>query len=242
MHEVTIDYWLAVGRHPVTRGEWRRYLADTGRTGSRNAYGFPAGSGTLTQKEEYCWSSPGFAQDDNHPAVCVTWHEATDYAVWLSTKTRRPYRLLSEAEYEYVNRAGRRSVYWWGDSGEEVWRYANGADAALKAAHHYSGWAYAAGNDGFAYTSPVGHFPANPFGLHDTTGNVWCWVADRWHGSYEGAPTDGSAWESGTSSSRVARSASWFNDPPELRCAYRGGGSPEESFTFNGFRLACTAG
>jgi len=153
--------------------------------------------------------------------VCVTWQEATEHAEWLAWKTKQPYRLLSEGEYEYINRAGTRSAHWWGDSSAEQWRYANGADAALKAKHNYANRGYAEGNDGFVYTSPVGHFPANAFGLHDTTGNVWSWTQDLWHESYIGAPTDGSAWESGSSSGRVVRGGSWFSFPSRMRSAYR---------------------
>jgi formylglycine-generating enzyme required for sulfatase activity len=240
VHEVTIDYWLAVARCPITRGEWQRYLAETGVKESRGADGFNMETGMGERKEEYCWSNPGFQQEDSHPVVCVTWNEAMAYGDWLSVKTCHRYRLLSEAEYEYVNRAGTRSAYWWGDASEDQWRYANGADAVLKAKHgHSTSGSYASGHDGFAYTSPVGHFPANPFGLHDTTGNVWCWTHDRWHQNYDWAPTDGSAWESGSDAGRVVRGGSWSSFPRRLRSACR-----DKKFhgVFNlGFRLARTA-
>jgi formylglycine-generating enzyme required for sulfatase activity len=222
VHEVSIGYDLAVGKYPVTRGEWRRYLTDTRLKGFVGHFGFDPKTGTWKRKEDYCWSNPGYPQDDQHPVVCVTWQEAVEYAIWLSSKTGYCYRLLSEAEYEYVNRAGTQSAYWWGDSSEDLWRYANGADAALKAEHNYSHWVYAPGNDGFVYTSPVGYFPANPFGLYDTTGNVFAWTQDCWHDNYEGAPLNGSVWGSRSQAARVIRGGSWSHRPRGLRSASRG--------------------
>ena len=110
VHEVSIGYTLAVARYPVTRGEWRRYLAETGRTGSAEGWGW----NSSTMKFEnmgLSWDKPGYPQDDSHPAVCLTWQEATEYAAWLTHKTSHSYRLLSEAEHEYVNRAGSQSAY-----------------------------------------------------------------------------------------------------------------------------------
>jgi formylglycine-generating enzyme required for sulfatase activity len=189
VHEVTIDYAFAVSRFPVTVAQWRMFVEATGRPARGR------------------WLDPGFPQDDRHPVVCVTWHEAQEYVTWLTHRTRRPYRLLSEAELEYVNRARSRSAYFWGDSIDDLSRYANGNVPAVKAR--------------FPYTSPVGSFEPNAFGLHDITGNVWCWTNDTWHESYEGAPADGSPWTTGGSRGHVVRGGSLSTPPRNLRAACR---------------------
>ena len=157
------------------------------------------------------------SDNGNRPVVSVSWKDAQAYVEWLSGKTGEEYRLLSESEWEYVARAGTRTEYWWGD---EIGR--NRANCRGCG----SRW------DG-KQTAPVGSFSANPFGLYDVHGNVREWVEDCWNGSYAGAPTDGSAWESGNCSRRVVRGGSRVlptrgpplrqprrehHRPPEARC------------------------
>ena len=108
----------------------------------------------------------------------ASWNDAQEYVAWLSEKTGSAYRLMSEAEWEYVARAGTTTRYWWGDSLE--WDYANCAECTDR---------------GYGGISPTGQFPPNPFGLHDVLGNVWEWVQDCYNPGYEEAPSDGSAWE-----------------------------------------------
>jgi formylglycine-generating enzyme required for sulfatase activity len=238
MHRVDIRYSFWVSKYPITRGEWRQYLSAAGIPGSGNCYGFNQANGQFEQKEEYSWKNPGFPQEDTHPVVCVNWQEAQDYAQWLSHKTGQHYRLLTEAEYEYVNRAGSSSAYWWGASSDQQCSHANGADAAAKV--RYPAWTTASCSDGYLFTSPVGHFDANAFGLYDTEGNVFSWTEDCWHDDYQSAPSDGSAWENGGNcAARVVRGGSSYDGPSWLRSASRsgydvvGGGSV-------GFRLART--
>jgi formylglycine-generating enzyme required for sulfatase activity len=191
VHTVTIGYKLAVGKYPVMRGQWRAFVGATGYPGA-TCYG--GGN----------WESPpyfreqNFSQDDAHPVVCVTWKDAMDYTQWLSQRTGHSYRLLSEAEYEYVNRAGSTTRYFWGDSEADLCRYANGGSTSVC-------------KSDYAHTSPVGHFVPNRFGLYDTTGNVWEWTLDCYHGSYSGAPVDGSAWQSRDCTHRVDRGGSWYS-------------------------------
>ena len=210
VHEVTIDYVFAVGKFPVTRGQWRTFLAATGRSAVMG----------LARR----WEEPGFPQGDDHPVVFVTWDDAREYARWLAMRTRYPYRLLSESEYEYINRAGSRHAYFWGDSPADMGRYANGNVPAVK--------------DRFQYTSPVGSFAPNDFGLYDTTGNVWCWTQDCWHNSYEGAPSDGSAWVQADGAYRVVRGGSLNNPPCNLRVAYRAYHKTTRAASDVGFRVA----
>jgi formylglycine-generating enzyme len=168
--------------------------------------------------------------------VCVSWDDANAYANWLAKETGKPYRLLSEAEWEYAAR-GRTSPgayprFWFGDNETDLCRYGNGWDQA-------AGTGGAPCNDGYHYTSPAGHYEPNDFGLYDMFGNAWQWTADCYHDSYNGAPADGSAWTIGNcSGGRVVRGGSWDLDPRFLRAAYRGRFTAEDNLS--GFRLART--
>ena len=158
------------------------------------------------------------------PVINVSWDDAKAYVGWLSRKTGEEYRLLSESEWEYVARAGTRTRYWWGD---EIGRNRANCDGCG------SRWDE-------QKTAPVGSFAPNGFGLHDVHGNVWEWVKDCWNESYVGAPTDGSAWESGECGRRVLRGGSWFNSPWSLRSAHRGWDSSGNRSYRYGFRVART--
>ena len=162
------------------------------------------------------------------PVINVDWGDAQMYVRWLSKKTGQEYRLLSESEWEYVARAG------------TIGPYHTGSDISTTQANFDDDYY----NEGSRYgerTVPVGRFSANPFGVHDVHGNVWEWVQDCWHESYAGAPTDGSAWESGNCKKRVVRGGSWIDPSWVVRSAYRNeqsavlGSSP-----VTGFRVART--
>ena len=172
----------------------------------------------------------GYRPDDEgwgrggRPVINVSWEDARAYAEWLSGETGESYRLLSESEWEYVARAGTVTKFWWGnDIGSN--RANCGSDLC---------------GDSYEYTSPVGSFGANAFGLHDVHGNVWEWVEDCWHENYEGAPRDGSVWlgdQGGDCSARVLRGGSWGNVPLKLRSAYRGWSDSGGRGNGLGFRL-----
>ena len=163
---------------------------------------------------------------DNRPVIHVSWDDAQGYVAWLSKEIGEGYRLPSEAEWEYAARAGTKTVYSWGD--ERGRRLAN-CDGC-RCAH--------CGDK----TSPVGSFPPNPFGLHDMHGNVREWVRDCWNDSYDGAPTDGRAWERGNCSARVARGGSWATEPNISRAATRWSRYPHRDYGDWGFRIARTPG
>jgi formylglycine-generating enzyme required for sulfatase activity len=158
------------------------------------------------------------------PVMNVTWDDARRYAAWLVKMTGKPYRLLSEAEWEYAARAGTQTAYSWG---EEIGKgHAN---------------CYECGSRRFAMqTAPVASFVANAFRIFDMHGNVWEWVEDCYHSNYDAAPVDGSAWTSGDCESRVARGGSW-NDRPEFsRAASRYPVSPGYRSIDTGFRVGRT--
>ena len=155
------------------------------------------------------------------PVINISWEEATQYAAWLSAQTGKRYRLPTEAEWEYAARARSSTRYSWGD------------DVGLNRANcnnEYCG-------DQWEFTAPAGSFDTNAWGLHDMQGNVYEWVQDCWNSSYDGAPRDGSAWESGDCNRRVGRGGSWYGGPGVLRPASRNGGVSALRSHLLGFRL-----
>lgn len=238
-HRVTIAEPFAVGRFEVTRGEYRHFIEESGHAAGNACW-------TLEDREwkerrARSWNDPAFSQGDDHPAVCVSWQDAKAYVDWLSHKTGKAFRLPSEAEWEYVSRANTTSRRFWGDDRmeSEACRYSNGNDATSVRINAFS-WGALACDDKFAQTAPVDSFAANGFGLHDTSGNVWEWVEDRWHSSYEGAPSDGTAWITGTNAERVVRGGSWGILPDGLRSANRDWYGSTTRTSGIGFRVART--
>ena len=202
VHRVTIAAPFAGGKYEVTFAEWGACVADGGCDGYR-----PRDEG---------WGR------GNRPVINVSWNDVQTYVLWLSEKTGKTYRLLSEAEWEYVARAGSETRYSWGN---EVGRNRANCDGCG------SRW------DG-KQTAPVGSFAANAFGLHDVHGNVYEWVQDCWNGTYAGAPADGSAWGQGDCNRRVVRGGSWYNGWIYLRSANRVHFGPRYRNRRVGFRVA----
>ena len=210
---------FAAGRHEVTRGQYRVFAEATGRS-SEGCFVWSGNTFEVDLSKD--WRNPGYAQDDTHPVTCVNWQDASAYVAWLSQKTGKDYRLLTEAEWEYAARAGTTTRRFWGDDGNRSCGYANGADLTTEAqVPGFTNFSVANCNDRYAYTAPVGSYRANAFGLHDMLGNVWEWTQDCWNDNYHGAPADGSAWMTGNCSQRVARGGSWFDIPRILRAAFR---------------------
>ena len=217
-HRVTIGESFAVGAHEVTFEEWDACVSG-------------GGCGSYASDDE------GWGRG-RRPVINVSWEDAQRFVAWLRNKTGEPYRLLSEAEWEYVARAGSDTARYWGKSSSVQCRYANGADQTTK--KHQSDWAVVSCDDDYYRTAPVGTFSQNGIGLYDALGNVWEWVEDCWNDSYQGAPSDGSAWETGDCGRRVIRGGSWSVRPAGLRSAVRG--SVETGFRGSsvGFRVART--
>ena len=231
VHPVAIARPFAVGVHEVTRGEFARFVSATGRSMGNACWEWDGG---WKERSGRHWRNPGFSQADDHPVVCVNWEDAQAYVRWLSRETGEKYRLLSEAEWEYVARAGTRMARYWGEGESGQCRYANGADASTD-----FDWRTGC-NDGHARTAPVGSYEANGFGLHEVLGNVWEWVQDCWSNSYHGAPRDGSAWTSGDCGRRVLRGGSWVDAPRYLRSANRSGVTSGSRYNGAGLRVART--
>jgi formylglycine-generating enzyme len=239
-HSVTIRSEFALGRYSVTRGEFAAFVRETAYNPPAGCYVWNAKAGRLTLDRKGSWRNPGFAQTDRHPVVCVSFEDAQHYLQWLTTKTGKPYRLPSEAEWEYAARAGTTTARFWGDGRDRACDFANVADFTTAEALHWKKDPNEVFQcrDGYVYTAPVGSFRPNPFGLYDMLGNVWQWLADCLHYNYSGAPSDGSAWTSGKCEYRVERGASWNFEPQEIRSANRHGNEPTSRSANKGFRVA----
>ena len=177
----------------------------------------------------------GYRPDDwsegrgNKPVFNVSWKDAQSFVAWLSEVTGDAYRLPTEAEWEYAARAQTSTAYSWGD---EI--------GVNRANCNSTGWFVPGCRDRWEYTSPVGSFAPNGFGLHDMHGNVWEWVEDCWSGNYSGSPADGSAWLRGNCGEHVMRGGDWRNTPGTLRSANRDKQPTDHRNVFIGFRVART--
>lgn len=235
---ITIARSFAVQQTDVTRGQYAAFTRASGRPAGNNCYTDRAVHGTWAQDPNGTWRDPGFSQGEDHPVVCVSWDDAQAYVQWLNAKTRGGYRLLSEAEWEYAARAGTTSAYPWGSDGAQACAYANGSDATFHPS--YPNLEVMTCNDGALYTSAVGTYQHNAFGLSDMTGNVWGWVEDCYEATLDTVPTDGSARETNKCSERVDRGGSWFDVSRGLRSANRDRHSPSLRYSDIGFRVART--
>ena len=206
-HQVTIPKSFAVGKYEVTVEEYRRFAKATDRGGSDGCYVFDYhGNWPWRFKDTLAsWQSPGFVQTDRHPVVCVSRKNASAYVRWLSQKTDKQYRLLSETEWEYVARAGTSTRYSWG---EGVGRKRANCDGCG------SRW------DGRG-TAPVGSFQANGFGVHDMHGNAWEWVEHCRDYGHGGAPSGGRAHMNRDCAESRFRGGSWLDEPSYIRSACR---------------------
>ena len=210
LRQVTITEPFAVGVYEVTFGEWDACVKEGGCNGYQ-----PHGEG---------WGRGG------RPVINVSWDDARAYVDWLSQRTGKRYRLLSESQWEYVARAGTMEPFH------------TGATISVDQANYDSSYTYGSGQKGRyrGRTVEVGTFLPNAFGLHEVHGNVWEWTQDCWNDDYTGAPTDSHAWEAGECEQRVLRGGSWGDVPWLLRSADRGKDEPGNRDPKIGFRIART--
>ncbi len=243
-HVVAISKPFAVGKLHVTVDQFTAFVTERRYDAGSKCWTLEGGK--AEERSGRSWRNPGFTQDGSHPAVCLSWDEANAYAEWLAEKTDKPYRLLTEAEWEYAARGRTMSTgvyprFWFGNNEKDLCRFGNGADqTARDRIVGAKGWAAAPCNDGYVYTSPAGHFEANAFGLHDMFGNAWQWTADCYHANYNDPPRNGAAWTAGDCSTRVVRGGSWKDVPAHLRSAQRDRYSAESRYSLVGFRVART--
>jgi len=196
-HEVTIKRPIAVGKFEVTFADWDACVMDGGCVSNKYPDDNTFGRG-------------------HRPVITVSWNDAKEYVMWLARKTGQPYRLLTEAEWEYAARA------------KTTTEYATGDNITVQQAQFHQ-----------SETAEVGRFPANAWGLHDMHGNVWEWVEDCYQDNYKNAPSNGSARSLTDCPLRVIRGGSWSNPQAEmLRSAQRSKFPPGYRRNFVGFRVA----
>lgn len=244
VHRVTFAKGFAMGRYPVTVAEFRAFVDETGYKTPDACYNQQLNDGHFIYEKArgYSWRAPGFEQDDSHPVVCVSSEDADAYAAWLSRKTGKTYALPNEAQFEYALRAGTTTSFFWGEDKTKACEYSNQPDldqgAYLKAP---SGSDYRFQcHDGYPFTSPVGTYKPNPWGLYDMQGNIWEYTADCWNETYKGTPANGSTWTTGDCDARPLRGGSFGNASHSAYAAVRF--ARHVSFTGHafGFRVART--
>ena len=207
---VTIARPFAVGKFEVTFAEWEACVTGGGCKGN-------------PKPDDEKWGR------ENRPVVNVSWDDAQEYVLWLTRRTGKSYRLLTEAEWEYAARAGTATPF------------ATGAAITPAQANFQTPFKEDGESREGEYreqTIKVGSFAPNAFELHDMAGNVWEWVQDNWHEGYAGAPTDGTAVPGGDPSMRTKRGGGWYSLVSEIRSASRQGDQPDHRGGDIGFRVA----
>jgi formylglycine-generating enzyme required for sulfatase activity len=223
---------FAIGRSEVTREEFERFVAASGyATEAERDVPVPlfdGGTGCMAYRggakirwtAGTSWRNPGFEQTGAHPAVCVSLDDARAYAAWLTRETGHAYRLPTEAEFEYAQRAGTNGAWWWGELAA-MCKSANGADADFLREFPERRPSTATCADGFVFTNPVGSFPANAFGLRGMAGNAAEWTSGCAFNEAKEAPTPARELpDDDTCLGHGVRGGSWLGRPAWLRSAY----------------------
>ncbi|KGM55338.1 hypothetical protein N799_07070 [Lysobacter arseniciresistens ZS79] len=240
---VRFERGLAVSRNEITVGEFRRFVAATGYEprATRRGYStvYDERSGNLVRRSGVDWRSDyaGKPAGDDLPVVHVSAHDAAAYAAWLAEQTGHGYRLPSEAEFEYMLRAGSTTRFPWGDGTPPpgTGNFTGSGDSSPGGRNWRN--AFDGLDDGAWGPAPVGSYATNAFGLHDVAGNVSEWVADCWHDSYRRAPADGKAWFNPGCRTRVVRGGAWASSPAQTRSAWRLGSDANTTNARVGFRV-----
>ncbi len=226
-HKVVISAAFAIGKYPVTRGEFAKFIHETGYDANTSCTVRVRG-GNLSSGAS--WRHPGFDQEDHDPVVCVSWADANAYINWLNKKIQSSdgtaevglYRLPSEAEYEYAARGGTTTLRWWGD---DIGRNKTVCDGCG------SPWDR-------QQPAPIGLYGANQYGVSDILGNIWEWTQDCWNKNYEQAPADGSPWLTGDCKRRVMRGGAWMSIAWSVTSEVRSKTDQNKPTFYLGFRVA----
>lgn len=243
-HRVTFRRGFAIGQREVSVKEFRDFVKQTGyRTDAEKARFstiYDNHSGRLTKRDRVSWKMnfEGEKASDDDPVLHVSWNDANAYVNWLARGTGKPYRLPSEAEFEYALRGGKNTRYWWGDDSpgrmvENITGEGDISNSRRNWSTSFKGY-----SDQFWGPAPVGSFAAGPYGLYDIGGNVGEWVRDCWHDTYMRAPVDGSAWINPGCKLRVIRGGYWASSPEQTRSAFRLSAKPDSHGARIGFRIA----
>jgi len=234
---VTIARAFAAGRTEVTVAQFRRFVTATGHRAARGCYAWDGKVATLNKDAD--WEDPGYGRPPgpDEPAACVDWRDATAYVRWLASVTGQPYRLLTEAEWEYAADAGSTARFPWGEDPVLGCRYANLFDRAGAGATT-AAIPPVACDDGFPGVAPVGRFAPNAFGLKDMVGNVWEWTQDCYRMPYPAGPLDGSPVDVPDCDRRSVKGGSWITEIERQRPTFRGRDPEDRVSQIFGFRVA----
>ena len=241
---VRLSRGFALARTEITVGEFRAFVEATGYVPSANQNGsstiYDERTGSMVSRSGVSWESDhgGRTAGSDLPVIHVSWVDAKAYTDWLSRETGQNYRLPSEAEFEYVLRAGTQTRFPWGEGNPT--RLVGNLTGDGDRSDSRRNWvnAFPDYSDGFWGPAPVRSYEANRFGIHDMGGNVSEWVEDCWHDNFQRAPTDGSAWVNPGCNRRVIRGGSWASSPDQARSAFRLTASPTTTNARLGFRVA----
>jgi formylglycine-generating enzyme required for sulfatase activity len=243
VRDITFAKPFAIATTETTRKHFATFVKETGRPIPTQCFDYNAedDSWAGTKGKLVNWQKPGFAQTDEHPVVCISWQDATDYAGWLSKKTGQRYRLASEAEWEYAARGGTQTARPWGDSVTpictKVAMMTSGTYAAINKGDSWTD-ELVCSNDR-AWTVPVASFDPNPWGVYDMLGSVWEWVADCAAPDHATLPADGTAQTTGGKcDERLSKGGAYHSRTWLARPATRGGGqSPTNRPVAAGIRV-----
>ncbi len=241
----TIDKAFAMAKTEVTLAQYRVFMKETKYKSNIPYYkGEPLVGCNYFDGKSYGyvavhnWQNPGYPQRESDPVVCVSYTDAKAYADWLSSKTGRNYRVPSAVEFEYASRAGSSSPWYWGTDPSKACEYANIGDKTF--AHKFPTRTSFPCTDGYVFTTKVGRFQPNNFGLYDMIGNAWEWTADCFKKDLTNIPVDGSTYI-GTEEeckARTPKGGSWISGISWSRAAVRSrDGTDYKSFML-GFRVA----
>lgn len=226
---------FAIGTYEVTNREFAYFVDNTDYEMSEGCIAWNRRDGDWYQHEPASWKNSGRVFDESHPVTCVDWFTAVAYVEWLSKTTGLPYRLLSEAEFEYARRAGSSQAYHFGADPDEMCRYGNVLDASFA---QVTTKKTVTCDDGFWDLAPVGQFEPNAFGIYDMDGNNWEWLSDCYEDSLANMPRDGSPLQKDSCELRSVRGGSWGYSLTVLRSADRGEDPPHEVWDGLGIRVA----
>ncbi len=244
-HRVRITNAFYLGTYHVTRGQFRQFVKDSGYKTESEKGDDPGAEGWVPQhrdwafSEKYSWRNVGFEQTDEHPVVNVSWNDAVAFCKWLSKKEGKTYRLPTEAEWEHACRAGTTTRYYSGDDSEELGEVPNVGDASAKAKSP-SGKGWIEAYVGYEFTSPVGKFKPNAFGLYDMHGNAEQWCADWYRRDYYAKSPEDDPKGPNSGHYRVLRGGQWIIRRLNTHSAFRDSFSPVGRDPGTGFRVART--
>lgn len=231
--EITFARPFAMAATETTRGQFAAFVRETNRPipTECHVYNRELDNWAGVPGQTYNWQNPGFQQDDSHPAVCMNYPDAADYAAWMSRKTGKTYRLASQAEWEYAARGGTSTARYWGDSTAPICSKAQIMTSEtfedIAKGESWLGELICSGTQ--SWTVPVASFDPNPFGLYDMLGNVWEWVSDCATPDHTGYPTDGSPQTKGDCTKRITKGGAFHSRVWLARPATRGTGQPGEN-------------